>query len=361
MIKLSKIRNEISLSRGMASTKKIYSFAEDCLNEIDVDLDPITDKMKGDFADASSYGYSDYDLPNLFADIEKQKLSQELYNRIHRKLNYVVNDGQYGLGMHKGRGDDIHFYLVDNKAKNPGEFFVGVIKTTLKKKGYRINLEKAFGLIAYEVHWSFVPKEMQGTGMGKRLYSMVYEYVASQNAVMYSDSMLFEGSSRMWRTYIPTIAEYFGIQVSDIMLPITGDEVARVDWKNAKKVDLVDGFIAMDNPPKLIRKMAYNTTGLSFFAGEFGVIEVDSKVNDQVEVGKTRDYARLPFYNAIKSYDNVKDVVKSFLNGDFRFKRRNWPVFAQGRGSKAKCVFLAFSDAILCVKDVNGEIVIVAI
>lgn len=363
MIKLSKIRNEISLSRGMASSQNIYRFAEDSIGELDIDLDPITDRMNGRFRDASFAGYSREELPDLFADIEKQGLSNKLYGKIHKELNYVVNDGQYSLGMfkHKRYKEDFIFYLVDNKAKNPGEFFVGQIKTTVKKKGYRYNLEKGFGLIAYEVHWSFVPKEMQGTGMGKRLYSMVFEYITSQNAVMYSDSMLFEGSSRMWRTYIPTIAEYFGIQINDVMLPCSADDVANVDYKNAKKVDNVDGFIAMDNPPKMVRKMAYNTTGLSFFKGEFCVVEVDDKVNSKVTVGGTRDTAVLPYYNAIKSFDSVKDVVKSFIDGDLRFKRRQRPIMAGKSTTNLKCVFLAFDDAILCVKDVGGDVVIVAI
>ncbi len=363
MIKLSKIHNEISLSRGMASTKGIYRFADEVLGDLDIDLDSITDKMTGDYADSSMYSYSDYDLPDLFAEIEKQKLSQNLYGKIHKELNYVINEGQYSLGMSNDRRykDDVIFYLVDNKAKNPGEFFIGQIKTTIKKKGYRYNLQKGFGLIAYEVHWSFVPKEMQGTGMGKRLYSMVFEYVTSQNAVMYSDSMLFEGSSRMWRTYIPTIAEYFGIQINDVMLPCSADDVANVDYKNAKKVDDVDGFIAMDNPPKMVRKMAYNTTGLSFFRGEFCIVEVDDKVNTKVSVGGTRDFAVLPYYNAIQSYDSVKDVVKSFVNGDLRFKRRQRPLMVGKSYNNLKCAFLAFDDAILCVKDVGGDVVIVAI
>ena len=363
MIKLSKIRNEISLSRGMASSMGIHRFAEDSLSELDVDLDPITDKLKGRFKDASTSGYSREELPDLFAEIEKQGLSKKLYNKINEKLEYVANDGQYNLGMINDRRyrNDFIFYLVDTKAKNPGEHFVGQIKTTIKKKGYRYNLEKGFGLVAYEVHWSFVPKEMQGTGMGKRLYSLVFDYITSQNAVMYSDSMLFEGSSRMWRTYIPTIAEFFGIQINDVMLPCSADDVAKVDYKNAKKVDNVDGFIAMDNPPKMVRKMAYNTTGLSFFKGEFCVVEVDDTVNTKVTVGGTRDTALLPYYNAIQSYDSVKEIVKSFIDGDLRFKRRQRPIMAGKSISNLKCVFLTFDDAILCAKDVGGDVVIVAI
>lgn len=352
MIKLSKIYNEITLGRGMASESNIYEFAARSLWELDVDLDSITDKFENRYPD---------DSPELYQKIKKQGLSHELYNKINRVLKYVGRDGQYRLGVNKARNNQVNFYLVDDKAKNPGEFFVGVIETIVRTRGYRINLEKAFGLVAYEVHWSFVPKEVQGTGMGKRLYSMVFDYINSQDAVMYSDEMLYEGSFRMWKTYMPTIADYFGIQFNNIMLPCSAEEVASLDKNSAKKVELLDGFIAMNNPPKLIRKMAYNTTGLSFFAGEFGMITVIGSVNDKVELSERGNEIKLPFYNAIKSFDTVKHLVKSFLGGDLAYKRNGWPVFAQGRGSKAKCVFLSFEDAILCAKDVGGEVVIVAI
>jgi hypothetical protein len=108
--------------------------------------------------------------------------------------------------------------------------------------------------------------------------------------------------------------------------------------------------------------MAYNTTGLSFFRGEFCIVEVDDKVNNKVTVGKLRDSGVLPYYNAIKSYDSVKDLIKSFLvSGDLFHKRRQRPLMVGKSINNMKCVFLAFDDAILCAKDVNGEIVIVAI
>jgi hypothetical protein len=361
-MKLARIRKEITLARGTASSKNIYDFAMEVLGDLRLDFEDYAGKLKKTELGQDPYWYlDDENMQAAFQQLEKQGVSEKFYSDVRKEVTTVADSGQYSLGMHKDRGGDIHFYLMDNQASNPGEYFVGEIRTTIKKKGYRYNLQKGFGLLAYEVHWSFVPKEKQGTGLGKILYSAVYDYITSQNAVMYSDSMLFEGSSKMWRKYMPTIAEFFGFQVNDIMLPCTANEVANIDWKNAKKAEDVDGFIAMDNPPKFIRKMAYNTTGLSYFNGDFGIIEVDGSVNDKVELGKREKTVELPIYNAIKSYNTVQELVKSFLSGDLRHLRRRWPAFAKSRGNKPKCVFLAFDDAILCVKDVNGEIVIVAI
>jgi hypothetical protein len=118
-----------------------------------------------------------------------------------------------------------------------------------------------------------------GKGLGKLMYTMVYEYVNGLGAALVSDSMLFQGSQKMWFDFIPSIASFFGIIVEDIFFPIDKAEVNRDVMGGS-----VDSVVAMENPPLEIRKIANNMKGLSFKKGQYGMMRVRAGINDKISL-----------------------------------------------------------------------------
>jgi len=220
------------------------------------------------------------------------------------------------------------------------------------------NFKKGFGVKVEAIHWSNIALELRGTGMGKLMYTMVYEYVKSKGRALGSDSMLFEGSAGMWMTYMPSIAKYFGIIVNDLMLPIAPEELNKKN-KPAFELYLVEGFVAMETPPPMVRKIAYNVKGLSFIKGEYGVVKMEGKVNDILDVtkrSKTLFGQRLkdPKEESARFIDYVNnfDTIKALMNSALEYSISDT---VGTRKTKYKTLIFAFDNAVLVVKELpNG-------
>jgi len=325
LIDILKEINELSMQKGHATSK----------SSADISIEGMITLL-------SVKGMRKYDFEE---DFEKNKLVEPLINDILAKNNPIGEDGQYKLfgkiqmGEHK-------FYLIDTKAPTVDMVFVGTMKLEKYDEGFVYNTQTAFDLKMYQVHWSNIGVEYRGKGLGKVMYTLVYQYISSKGYAMASDNMLFEGSSGMWRTYMPSIASYFGIMIRDVLLPVTKADVA--DTTLVERADL-DGFVAMENPPKLIRKIAHNVEGLSFARGEYGVVTIFG-VNIDEEAPEFFDQ---PFIDAIDEdkFDSLRDLSK-------QISKYHDIKTATGNTKNLKCLILTFENAIIAAKQVGDKIVL---
>jgi len=387
MIKLKQLLPEISLMSGNAGSDGMEDFFYNALNN----FLPKKYEIVSDLMDRHSWNDPTYDLSakeKKEQDKAKQLalVSSEWKAMIDSKLPLVAKSGGYELRMKK-EGKDLIFHLVDPKAKFIYEYFIGTIKTESGTRNYRINPKKGFNLNCYQIHWSNVAREHMGKGLGKLMYTMVYEYVNGLGAALVSDSMLFQGSQKMWFDFIPSIASFFGIIVEDIFFPIDKAEVTR-DVMGGP----VDSVVAMENPPLEIRKIANNMKGLSFKKGHYGMMRVRAGINDKISLkpGQTIrsfTYVEDPRWMDMDE-DNDIDSGKwvSKPNKDFQYtlfsnmvdeaptmmsllKRMEKLEVADsydatngtGNPNNLKACIFSFNNANVIVKETGGRLVMVAI
>jgi hypothetical protein len=280
MIKLKQLLPEISLMSGNAGSDGMEDFFYNALNN----FLPKKYEIVSDWMDRrEDYEWNAAQKKEQAKANELKLVNSDWKAMIDSKLPLVSKSGGYELRMKK-EGKDLIFHLVDPKAKFIYEYFIGTIKTESGTRNYRINPKKGFNLNCYQIHWSNVAREHMGKGLGKLMYTMVYEYVNGLGAALVSDSMLFQGSQKMWFDFIPSIASFFGIIVEDIFFPIDKAEVTRDVMGGS-----VDSVVAMENPPLEIRKIANNMKGLSFKKGQYGMMRVRAGINDKIslKVGQT--------------------------------------------------------------------------
>ena len=327
MIKLTDILKELSLNVGHAKKTGADYMA-----------------LEGMVILLSVKGMAKYDFEK---NPETNKLAKPLIDDLLTNANVVGESGQYRLLVKRGREN--MFYMIDTNAETVDRTFVGTMKVEDKYESYNFSPKTAFDLKVWQVHWSNIANEFMGKGLGKILYTMVYEYVSSQGAALASDSMLYEGSSGMWRKYMVNIASYFGIIINDIILPIAKEDVT--DTSLVSQANL-DGFVAMENPPKLIRKIAHNVEGLSFAKGEYGTTSIDKSINDQLElvIGDTEE---TDFLDLVDNTDTIKELVKSL-----KYELNDiHTALGTDNISTCRCLIFAFTDAIVAVKQVGGGLV----
>jgi hypothetical protein len=217
------------------------------------------------------------DKKEIEKHIELNKVTPEILAYLD-KYEKVGSSGNYVMIMKKS-AKELNFMLCDKTAKYLTDFFMGTIRAERGNRSYSFTSKKAFNLKTYQIHWSNIAVEHKGKGLGKLMYTMVYEYISGPlGAALVSDSMLFQGSQKMWMQYIPTIASYFGIVVEDVFFPIDKSEVGSDVMGGS-----VNAMVAMQTMPTEIRKLAYNVKGLSFKRGEYGVIRVREGINQKLE------------------------------------------------------------------------------
>ena len=367
---------------GNAGSDDMQDFFTNALNGFLPSKYEIVDDWIGD--DPNAYHrYSDDDDTDAATaatkmDKEREKaqklmlVNSDWKAMIDSKLELISKSGGYELRMQK-KGKDLIFHLVDPKAKYIYEYFIGIIKTESGTRSYRVNPKKAFNLNCYQIHWSNVAQEHMGKGLGKLLYTLVYEYVNGLGAALVSDSMLFEGSQKMWFNFIPSIASFFGVVVDEIFFPIDRAEISRDVMSNG-----VNTVVAMENPPKEIRKIAYNVQGLSFKRGEYGMCRVNAGINDKIGL-KAGDTIRTFTFN------DKDDRWQSKPNKDFQytmfsnlvdeaptmivlFKRMEGlgladytDVVNQTNYMDLKACVFSFNNANVIVKETGGRLVMVAV
>jgi hypothetical protein len=375
MIKLKELLPEISLMSGDAGSDGMENFYYNVKDKIlPKKYDVVDDWIHNNFT------LSDDQMSDE-AKKEREKAKQlmlvnsEFKGIVNSKMHLIAKQGGFELRSMSG-GGGLQFHLVDPKAKYIYEYFIGIIKVSKGANTYRFTSTKAFGLKTYQIHWSNVAREHMGKGLGKMMYTMVYEYITSQGAALVSDSMLFQGSQKMWIDYIPTIASYFGIVMEDVFFPIDKGEM-KSSGRNLMDSSAVSAMVAMENPPSLIRKIGYNFKGLSFAKGEYGTVKVSGGVNDKLMPegetirtftfnDKSNNWDVKKNKNAQFTYfSNLVDESNSMLSLFKKFEKLGGPeiddVVCYGSTMNLKAVVFSFNNANVIVKKSGGKMVMVAI
>lgn len=288
---------------------------------------------------------------------EKPKNANNLIADVQKYCIPISSDGSFQLLRLKKTGaNHFDFIMINTAAKSFDKVFVGRFKlNNYTQVFWGYNLQKAFDLKLFKVSWSLIVVEYRGMGIGKMLYTLIYEFATKNGAGLASDSILYEGSLGMWKTYMPTIASYFGVMgPKGILLPVGSYEVQK---SNVPSGFDIDGFVAMEKPPKLIRKIANNVRGLSFSAGEYNVIDViESNVNSLVKKGTFNLKSSLSFLDIVNQSTSIRTLLNNLDKYDVF-----WKSGVMGGEQKLKCAIFAFNNAMIIVKQSGGKLVTVVI
>ena len=372
---------------GNAGSDTMEDFFSTALNRILPKKYEIVDNwMNTNDWDDDTTELSDKDKKELAKAKELSLVNSDWKQMIDSKLPLISKKNGYELRLQK-EGKDLVFHLVDPKAKWIYEYFIGVIKTESGARTYRSTPKKAFNLNCYQIHWSNVASEHMGKGLGKLMYTMVYEYITGLGAALVSDTMLFQGSQKMWFDFMPSIASFFGVIVDEIFFPIDTSEVSRDVMGQT-----VDSVVAMETPPLEIRKIANNVKGLSFKKGQYGMLRVRASINDKISLKpgqtsrtftfqedprwmdmdkdndidsgkwvskKNKDFQFTYFSNLVDECPTMMNLLMRLEQLDIvnRYEVTNWS--AEPKDMKT-CVF-SFNNANVIVKETGGRLVMVAI
>ena len=392
-MKLKKLLPEISLFQGDAGKNDLKDLFDDFFNK---GIVPKKYK-KLYYADEDEAKGISWDSGNPYRNKMLSKDAQKLKNLNQvtpefldylQKYEQVGSSGNFMMIMKKD-GSDMVFVLCDKSAKLITEFFAGQIKVTKGDNSYKISSKKFFKLNTYQVHWSNIAVEHKGHGIGKLMYTMVYEYVTHNlNGALLSDNILYQGSQKMWMQYIPTIASYFGIQLNGIFFPINKEEATPATMGNGD----IDAMIAMETPPKDVRKIMYNVKGLSFARGEYGNIEVRDSINAKISLKpgqsiRTFTFKEDPrwmdmdedndidsgrwvskpnkkfeytlFSNLVDEATSLPALIKQLMALDV--VSRPYIVSGQGQGefSNMKVAVFTFDNAVVIVKQSGGKLIMI--
>ncbi len=301
------------------------------LSSVEESLMPQKGHMDGDSLDGMYIHAQRY-----FHFTDDVKSVKKVITKIKKEGGKLVSkSGNYGLYFDATK----HYFLVDHNASSPVNMFVGRMQVTPVKELFNVAPKTAFKQRIYGVHWSNIVTEKMGLGLGKLMYFLMFNHVSNnlQGALM-SDSVLFKGSFKMWLNYMPTLAEYFGVVQGDFILPISKEELEKFA-KSARAAQAIDGFVAMDNPPKTIRQMGHNVRGLSFFEGEYSSF--------YYEQSRSKDFVDFLEANEPK---NIETLIKKFGRPS-----------AIGIGTvkstkRLKAAFFMFKDAMIVVRDLGNKL-----
>jgi hypothetical protein len=364
MIKLKDLLPEISLMQGDASTSDMEDLYRRASDKILPAKYGLVNKLTIGYYDNP---YDEDDKKDKESAEKLALLNAEFISMINSKLPLVERSGGYELRLKKD-GKNLQFHLVDPNAKYVYEYFIGIIDVEKNMRSYRIDPKKGFNLQTYQIHWSNVANEHMGKGLGKLMYTMVYAYITELGGALVSDGILFQGSQKMWFDYIPNIASFFGIVVNEIFFPIDKSEINRDIMGSG-----VDHVVAMEEPPKEIRKIAYNMKGLSFRKGEYGTIRVRSGINDKIELSNDGTNDRFVwldnkpskkekytlFSNMVDDAPNLLSLLKRMQALDVAdvYEAQNWT----GQPANMKACIFSFRNANVIVKETGGRLVMVAV
>ena len=334
---------EISFEKGHAGDNDLKSILRQVLSIGSFNTNSVTKKFdKINAFNGSDPNYGLRDVPAFEKIVKSQALD-------------VISDGSGPelliLNNREWLGDKGYIFTITNpNALTIGEYFIGLIKVSIVKKSkYSISLSDVVELPALQIGWSNIANEWRGKGLGKQLYSLVYKWATSKGFALASDSTLFEGSAAMWTNYMPEIASYFGVVINNIIIPISKEE-AQLD--KFKFFNNADGFIAFENPPKLLRKLLYNFQGLSYSKGQIVVIGLeDYSINKPLD-----ENGEFDIFDYVEQNDSISELLKS-LRKDVQHDADldSFFPFAKSQAS-AQVAILLFKDSVLIVKTVStGE------
>ena len=237
MIQLKKLLNELDVRRG--------HFMKD------TSLDLIED-----------YLYNDGVVPNSVADkimdaINSAEDDRPLSKPLQSLLISKVGTKVYGSGtiqvFKKQTPDGIIYSGFDfSLPVQSGLFFFGRILTEKLDRRLEYSPKKQLNIDnAESIHLSQVSKDHLGKGYGK----VLYDAVMKSTDIVYSDSVLFEGSFKVWINHIRRKSKFFGIVGwGGVIFPIFTEEGLN-KTKLMKVSDFSGGLVGITKkvPTQLIK------------------------------------------------------------------------------------------------------------
>ena len=337
---------EISFASGHASSSDQKSIAGSVMYNRVFDSPSIRTKLY-DLGAFIKGGNGEYNF--------ELQLTDKLINVIKSKAIDILSASDLEILIFKESKTDNLCALVNPNAITLGTYFLGIIKIEFDTQSYgTYSTSKAIDMPFYQIHWSNVAAEFRGMGVGKQLYSLVYEWAKSKGAALASDDTLFAGSVGMWTTYMPQIASYFGVLMGNIIVPISKEEALLDKFKYFSDVD---GFIAFENPSKTMRKMLYNLQGLSYSKGEIYTVSLeDRSVNDNLAFDLYNDST---IFDLVEGADNITDLLTTVYEESNSTDEKGGKINTLNRSARistVKAAVFTFRDAIVVVKTVStGE------
>jgi GNAT superfamily N-acetyltransferase len=330
---------EISFASGHASSSDLRGIARSVMYSRIFDSSSIRSKLYN-LGALIRGGNGDYDF--------ELRLDDKLVKVIKSKAIDILSSSDLEILIFKETQNQNLCALVNPNAITLGTYFLGIIKIKFETRSYgAYSISKAIDMPYYQIHWSNVASEFRGMGVGKQLYSLVYEWAKSKGSALASDDTLFAGSAGMWTTYMPQIASYFGVLMGNIIVPISKEEALLDKFKYFSNVD---GFIAFDTPSKTMRKILYNLQGLSYSKGEIYTVLLDT-----ISVNKST------IFDLTDSSDDIADLLTSidqdsYSNNEQGGKMSLKSLNRSAKISTVKAAVFSFKDAIVIVKTVaTGE------
>jgi hypothetical protein len=188
------------------------------------------------------------------------------------KKSTIAEDGPYQFIVPSTYTGTL--YLVNSEGKTIKEYVIGTVDVDI------INLSakdgKPFKITGAEIHLTYVTGPWRGKGFGQKMYTMLLGAYGS----VFSDNILYEGSLSMWTKKMAPLGNqpgnFFGIQTSNIIIPLTNEDAA--DGALIKDVG-VDHFIVSINPPQVLSDIKEKLSSMSLSKGDYGVFEPSMKTS----------------------------------------------------------------------------------
>lgn len=290
--------------------------------------------------------------------ISDTKLTDQIQKLIKSKAKDVVSSKDMELLVFKRYSKSNVCALVNPKANTITEYFIGMINISFDEdsKTYSdYSTSQAVDIPFYQITWSDLATAYRGKGIGKQLYTLVYEWTKSKGAGLASDSMLYEGSARMWTNYMPQIASYFGVLLGNIVIPISKEEALLDKFKH---FGTADGFAAFENPSKTMRKILYNLKGLTYSNGDIFIVDLSESysVNSNIDLEET-----MTLFDIVEESSSMKELLDRIdrevrVDDEFGGKQSLKYINRAAKTSSVKATVFTFKDSLVIVKSVStGE------
>ena len=290
--------------------------------------------------------------------IWKTKLTDQIQKLIKSKAKDIISSKDMELLVFKASGNNNKCALVNPKANTISEYFIGMINISFDEDSRTYSdysTSQAVDIPFYQITWSDLAKAYRGKGIGKQLYTLVYEWTKSKGAGLTSDNTLYEGSARMWTNYMPQIASYFGVLLGNIIIPISKEEAMLDKFKH---FGAADGFAAFENPSKTMRKILYNLKGLTYSNGDIFIVDLaeTQKVNSKIDREET-----MTLFDMVEESSSMKELLDKIdrevsVDNEFGGKQSLKYINRTAKTSSVKATVFTFEDSLVIVKSVStGE------
>tara|TARA_R110000868_G_scaffold205741_1_gene454347 strand:- start:352 stop:1506 length:1155 start_codon:yes stop_codon:yes gene_type:complete len=353
------------------NTLELARFKRHLLQEITFQSGDASDSEEADIASKIMYLdifgsgaiYKKFQDLNVFDKngslIWNTKLTDQIQKLIKSKAKDIISSKDMELLVFKASGNNNNkCALVNPNANTISEYFIGMINISFDEdsKTYSdYSTSQAVDIPFYQITWSDLAKAYRGKGIGKQLYTLVYEWTKSKGAGLASDSTLYEGSARMWTNYMPQIASYFGVLLGNIVIPISKEEAMLDKFKH---FGAADGFAAFENPSKTMRKILYNLKGLTYSNGDIFIIDLSESysVNSNIDLEET-----MTLFDIVEESSSMKELLDRIdrevrVDDEFGGKQSLKYINRAAKTSSVKATVFTFKDSLVIVKSVStGE------